>query len=351
MQQQQQQQEPSTPRRIPLPLLLLLVLGVTILTTAVLTWMQLGGSGGGSGSTIMHCSLHAHFTPHDADVTLAHIDALLPCAHACHSQSTRKSTAKRRKRSNVTVMLSFAAGRNPVHRRRQQRLRADIERVLPSAHGIYESGETIGAAYYALLRDARMQPNTTRGFHFWSWKPYIILRAMRAAPRDAIVAYADVDAFFLRDPGVLLDMAHHCGRLLLGNYHTNLRYTKCAVLEHEFGHSSSNRSSSSSSSKERERFLASRQLVASFAAFRNTPEQRRFVAQWLQRCLDYVLVSDEPSSTLPSSNCTEHSEFRENRHDQLMLSLGAFKARDTPQAVVLNAQWKRYLRFKSENTD
>lgn len=59
------------------------------------------------------------------------------------------------------------------------------------------------------------------------------------------------------------------------------------------------------------------QADAQFIAFKNTPQAREFVEEWLGYCTDERILTDIPSS----QGKPDFNDFRDHRHDQSILSL------------------------------
>ena len=69
--------------------------------------------------------------------------------------------------------------------------------------------------------------------------------------------------------------------------------------------------------------MSTMQIHGAFLLLRHSFYTMRFVAQWLTYCEDVRIITDVPSSACPRMK--EAEGFRENRHDQTVLSLLAKK--------------------------
>ena len=189
--------------------------------------------------------------------------------------------------------VSFSAG-DAVHKANQS-LQRFANRVFNRgvfSQELYHTPASLAPSFYDAL--SPQMRTSERGHHFWSWKPYIILQAMRTSPPDTVICYLDSGAFFWRNVSSLLRAAKRKGRLFFPNFHPNENF--CKPID--------------GATPE---FLKQRQLDASCVLFTNTPENERFVQTWLDRCMCYECVSDELPRGVDWGG--------QHRHDQALLSL------------------------------
>ena len=156
-----------------------------------------------------------------------------------------------------------------------------------------------------------------RGSGFWSWKPFIIQRSLQAVPDGEIVLYCDVGRIY---PFKLLDqplgpflrwMEQHDQEIMPGiqipwDGPVSFWTKRDALVALNMD------------SKE---VLRSIPIQASFSLWRSGIVSRNFAAKWMELCSQRKLVSDDPCA----SALGEHAEFRENRHDQALLTLLCMK--------------------------
>lgn len=156
-----------------------------------------------------------------------------------------------------------------------------------------------------------------RGIGFWSWKPWIIQFAFQYAADGDILIYADAGIEFINNVNYIIDRMDQ-DIFLFGNQWEHAHWCKrdivdavwpdvCVLPEdcswecpwHFFG----------------------KQVQASVIFFRVNDKTRAFVKEWLDWCLfeGGRLIDDSPSRT------PNHPEFRENRHDQAILTTMAYR--------------------------
>ena len=141
------------------------------------------------------------------------------------------------------------------------------------------------------------------GAGWWLWKPYIILDALCKVDRGDIVVYCDCGDMF--SPGLQPYVENNIGEddislLLLGG-HPNRQYTKkdCFVLM----------------DWDEDDYWNSIQLEAGFMVWKSCEESIKVVNDWLNYCLNFDILNDEPST-----QGEESFDFKEHRHDQSILT-------------------------------
>jgi len=207
-----------------------------------------------------------------------------------------------------TVFVSFAGGGNPVHIANQDMQKKPNQEFIPNLQKTYyETDKTLQDDYYTKLSPELK--DATRGFHYWSWKPYVTLRAMYDSPDGVVIIYLDTGAFLKRSIQALVEFAQQYGSIFFNNFHDNTSYCKCEPVQKLL-----------TSDVDRSKFRKTLQLDAAFYLVLNNSENRKFMKEWLDVCLDYSLVSDSKSK-----DCSESSAFHDHRHDQALLTLVAFK--------------------------
>ena len=203
--------------------------------------------------------------------------------------------------------VSFA-GNGEIHRLNQDLQKIPNKQFIPNlVHAHYINDETIGADYYARL--CPLLKDSSRGFHYWSWKPYIIHETMKNSAPGSMIVYLDAGAYLVRDIQPLLEYANVYGRVLFQNLHDNTKYCKCEPVYTQLH-----------TDTERQTFRHTLQLDAAFLILKNTTVNQAFVQEWMDLCLTYSLVSDTTSMS-----CKEDAGFLDHRHDQALLTLVAFK--------------------------
>lgn len=140
----------------------------------------------------------------------------------------------------------------------------------------------------------------SRGNGYWLWKPYIILDTLKQIPEGDIVLYVDSGVKIINQLDSLLTNLRNFDILAFENTHTNRKYVKRDLLK--------------IMNMDTPEVLDSKQLHASYLAFRNNEFTRKFVKQWLELCENERALTDIPSSD-------EYPDFFDHRHDQAIFSL------------------------------
>lgn len=164
----------------------------------------------------------------------------------------------------------------------------------------------------------------SRGFGYWAWKPYLILKALEKLNEGDILLYTDLGCFFNPKgrPRMMeyYDMVEKSPIGILGfrsyeksyngmpeNTYYEYQYTKGDILDY-FG------------VRNDPSFTQTTQFEAGIIFIRKNPESVRFFEEWLEAIYaDTTLIRDLPSR---SPNL---EGFAENRHDQSLYSILAKK--------------------------
>jgi hypothetical protein len=144
----------------------------------------------------------------------------------------------------------------------------------------------------------------SRGLGFWAWKPYVIDYALSCSSDGDIVIYSDAGVEIINNLNYITDRMTS-DIWLFGNQYEHAHWCKRDIVEAvmpgapwpSFG----------------------KQCQASVIFIRNTEKSRRFVKEWLDLCTVKHLIDDSPSVA------PNHPEFRENRHDQAILTTLAYR--------------------------
>lgn len=149
-----------------------------------------------------------------------------------------------------------------------------------------------------------------RGAGYWIWKPYFILKTLDTLNDGDVLVYCDSGSYF--KDSILPYIEKMKGSIMLfkpDREWLEQVWTKMDILEHL-------------EVKDDESIVLSAQLEAGFILLKKSDISYKFIQQWLEVCKDYHLISDEPSIK-PNA-----SEFKENRHDQSLLSVLGKKYKD-----------------------
>jgi len=134
-----------------------------------------------------------------------------------------------------------------------------------------------------------------RGAGYWIWKPQVIWQELHKWNFGDVVVYTDAGVEFISDIRHLVNKMGDNFCFLFQSTHTHSEWTKGDILA----------ITNSPPAK---------QLQATAMLFRNTPEAKGFVFEWLQLCQIPDLITDAESK-LPNA-----PGFKENRHDQSIIT-------------------------------
>jgi len=178
-----------------------------------------------------------------------------------------------------------------------------------------------------------------RGVGYWAWKPFIILdricQLFDGPNPNHVVVYADVGVEFINNVNHIIDRMDQ-NIFLFGNNYEHAHWCKRDIVEEIWpltGDQWQSRiekmdTDNRNNGFSRQQAIAAfdrfgKQCQASVIFFRVSEYSRQFVAEWLKWCLfeGGRLIDDSPS------RAPNHPEFRENRHDQAILTTLAYRER------------------------
>jgi len=191
---------------------------------------------------------------------------------------------------------------------RQAQMRLSHSALLHGVDKVCEYGpkDLEGTDFWIRHKDILVQ---SKGAGYYLWKPWVILQVLQQTAPGDFVLYVDSGAEIVADVRPLMDVAKSAsGILLFGNHGRPNRFWNkrdCYVLMdcdtikcHE-----------------------AEQVNAAFLGFIAGPLAEGFVKEWLSHCTDPRKLTDMPSQC----GQPELPGFIENRYDQSVLSLLAFK--------------------------
>ncbi len=158
----------------------------------------------------------------------------------------------------------------------------------------------------------------SRGYGWWAWKPYLILKTLETLQDGDVVVYCDSTMVFRQPVSAVVDawtspvVVPRLGGWSANDYR-NARWTKKATFD-KMGVDP--------------RAGEDGQLHAAFQVYRNGPDARTFVREYLRWCLDLDVVCDA-GKDLPG---IDGGPVKDHRHDQSVLSLLAF---DNPLVTIM----------------
>ena len=151
--------------------------------------------------------------------------------------------------------------------------------------------------------------NNPRGYGYWIWKPYIILKTMQKLNYNDIIMYSDSGSVI--NPNGFKRIKHYYD--ILNSYdmicfqikHDEIKWNKKDTVDYIFnifGNSNYN-------------LLNTKQITSCAMLLRNNEKTFNFMKLWYNISLNYHFIDD----TL--SNSPNFKEFIEHRHDQSIFSL------------------------------
>lgn len=205
----------------------------------------------------------------------------------------------------MIYFLTFGAGRSEFLAA-AARLRLEAQKtgvfteVLVMSEADLRADESFWSQHGAFIE------GNPRGFGYWIWKPYIILKVLRRIAEGDMLIYADAGCEFdtrfagnIPRLGPILARKKILGMLGPSNDITHSKASVCSALglidaqRRRLGH-----------------------IQAGIIYMRKCEEIDRFIQKWYDTCcLDSHRVDDSPS-TIPN-----HPEFKEHRHDQSVFNI------------------------------
>ena len=150
-------------------------------------------------------------------------------------------------------------------------------------------------------KDILIQP---RGAGFWLWKPYIILETLKLYPENTLLLYTDAAVLAIDKLSYIYNLADQHDIVLfgIGTVHNNATWTKEEVFQ--------------ALNLTTDEYRNGGQVSAAFSLWKNTKKSIDFIEEWLMYMKDPMLATD-----IPSKLSFKDSRYKDNRHDQSILSL------------------------------
>ena len=143
-----------------------------------------------------------------------------------------------------------------------------------------------------------------RGYGYWLWKPYIVLRTLERMKEGDVLLYADAGCTLNKAAvGRLKEYIAMCqgpeGNVGFQMGHLDVHWCKMDVIERLEAHE----------------HAGTGQFIATSFLIRKCPRTVEMVRRWYELAQDYHMIDDTPSvaANVPG--------FREHRHDQALFSL------------------------------
>ncbi len=144
-----------------------------------------------------------------------------------------------------------------------------------------------------------------KGFGYWIWKPFLILKTLTEMKDDDVLLYTDVGCElhvdFKSDLDRYYDIVEKVPMLCTISQGLEVEYSKKKVLQFlNVDHD--------------EKILYSKQYQAGVIMMRKTPIVVKFVEEWYRTACHYSLIDD-------NTEVDETHQFKAHRHDQSIFSI------------------------------
>jgi hypothetical protein len=149
--------------------------------------------------------------------------------------------------------------------------------------------------------------NAGRGFGYWVWKPYLLLKTMKEKMVDNdTIFYIDSTTNFITSPEKILEITQNDDIVLFSSCYVNNGWTRYDTfyLMDCLG----------------EKYVNGEHSHGAFMVFKKTKKSLSFLEEFLNNCSNYQIISDASNKY-----GVNFKEFKDHRHDQSILSLMAIK--------------------------
>jgi len=146
--------------------------------------------------------------------------------------------------------------------------------------------------------------SNARGYGYWIWKPYLIMKKLEEMNDNDILVYADSGCEIMNSKKPAMEKLFEQVKtdLLIGSYaQVEYKYTKKDLIVHL--------------NMDNPEYINTLQHAATTICILKCPKTIQFVKEWYELCCNYSLLNDSPSVN------KNHDEFIEHRHDQSIFSL------------------------------
>jgi len=142
-----------------------------------------------------------------------------------------------------------------------------------------------------------------RGYGYWIWKPYLILKTLLESKENDIILY--MDSTDVPSPLFFNFVINHFKKndlFLVESNNLHCQYTKrdCFILM----------------GCDDEKYHNQYQLEAGIVGFRNTKFNIKLIEEWIRYCSDINIITDLPNN----SGLPNYKGFIDHRHDQSILT-------------------------------
>ena len=197
------------------------------------------------------------------------------------------------------------------------RWRPSMENLCDSAVKYQEFDEVLRFCEEDLEQDPEFWPRhqafikeNPRGGGYWLWKSYLTQKILKTLNENDILVYMDAGCYLWPSPQArrrfheYLDIVrtHPAGFYGFGTEYPNYTYTKQDIFNHFNQHS--------------EEEQKKPQIMSGATIWRKCETTMKMATEWYETmATNYNLIDDSPSKA------TNHREFKENRHDQSILTM------------------------------
>lgn len=188
--------------------------------------------------------------------------------------------------------------------RKAQQLNSNTAVIHGADKVIEYSPKDIDPAFYNSNREIF---ECERGNGYWLWKPYFIKKTLETITEKDYLIYADAGAYYINN----IDLLINCMKkedidimlFSLGNRYIESVWSKrdaFILMECDSA-----------------RYAETPQCLAGFVLMKKSAFTYKFVNEWLSYAQDIRIISDQPNK----KGKDNYPDFKENRHDQTILSL------------------------------
>jgi hypothetical protein len=146
--------------------------------------------------------------------------------------------------------------------------------------------------------------NNQRGYGYWLWKPYLILKKLQSIKENEIILYCDcgceIDIRKKNKIEQMLKDVETC-EIICNTTHGEIAWTKRDLLIYL--------------NMDNENVLKQSQYEATSICIKKCEKTMKFVQEWYETACIHNLLDDSPSEN------TNYPQFIEHRHDQSIFSL------------------------------
>lgn len=145
-----------------------------------------------------------------------------------------------------------------------------------------------------------------RGFGYWLWKPYLILKTLNNINDGDIIMYTDSTMRFVTNPSPLFNILTTKDILLFSTEYRNSQFIKYDTF---YGMDSLD-----------EKYIKGKHVNAAIILIKKTINTISFITEYLNYCQNFKIISDETNS-----DGNNYDDFIDHRHDQSILSILSIK--------------------------